>query len=376
VAENKTVAEIARDFMDEGASWVEGQGRANLMARTMSQWAYNHGSMKAYTDAGVKSEWLASSDACAEVCLPLNGVVADRGGLFEGQAYPGHPNCVIGETPVFIPRGDALAGLVAAYCGPIVEITFADGRRMSVTANHMLLTPYGFARAQHLRKGDAILDCAAFERVILRDPNYDGYPARADEIVESLAEARSMAACGVKATAKNLNGDGIFCEGEIGIIRPDSLLPRHKVTGSAEHSSEQSFGSGCPGLVTLDAERNLAAMLKALRLSVGGVPRLSECPTFSRRHVGEPKRVGLGLRSADNTGSGETALDNGARHLPLKGDGLFRLPAGVRTARISRLRFRECSTHVYTLQTKSTLYTINGLVSSNCQCTVIPVLEA
>lgn len=103
VAENKTVAQIARDFLDEGASWVDGQGRANLMARTMSQWAYNHGSMEAYADAGAKSEWLASTDACPEICWPLNTVVADAGGIFNGpngpQTYPGHPNCQCAVIP-------------------------------------------------------------------------------------------------------------------------------------------------------------------------------------------------------------------------------------------------------------------------------------
>ena len=100
VAENRTVAEIARDFADEGASWVSGTGRANMMARTMSQWAYNHGSMEAYADAGAKSEWLASTDACEPICLPLNGVIADEGGLFNGQMFTGHPNCQCTVIPV------------------------------------------------------------------------------------------------------------------------------------------------------------------------------------------------------------------------------------------------------------------------------------
>lgn len=100
VAENKTAAQIANDFVDEGASWVEGRGRADLMARTMSQWAYAEGSKTAYHDNGVKAEWLASSDAC-EGCLALDGEVEDDAGTFKGETYPLHPHEQCALVPHF-----------------------------------------------------------------------------------------------------------------------------------------------------------------------------------------------------------------------------------------------------------------------------------
>ena len=72
IAEGLTTTEIAHTFLDEGASVLAGLDRADLMARCMTSWSYNNGSMEAYKDAGYKTELLASSDACAD-CLGHSG---------------------------------------------------------------------------------------------------------------------------------------------------------------------------------------------------------------------------------------------------------------------------------------------------------------
>jgi len=74
---------------------------------------------------------------------------------------PFHPNCLL-PGPQIKSSGGIIAGMRARYNGKAVKVTLTNGSNVSVTVNHLFLTPKGFAPAHLLRKGDDIFYCPDF----------------------------------------------------------------------------------------------------------------------------------------------------------------------------------------------------------------------
>ena len=120
--------------------------RRETIARTEARHATGEARRAAADREGAQFKvWFTSqdnrvSDACqaneAAGVIPINQEFS--GGV---QHPPQHPNCLVGETPVFSP--DKCAAFVATYSGVVVDIVCSSGSRLTVTANHMFLTPYG-----------------------------------------------------------------------------------------------------------------------------------------------------------------------------------------------------------------------------------------
>ena len=100
---------------------AESRVRANMLARTMTQWSYQEGSMTNFKDAGFeRGEWMATLDeATGEWDEALDGTIVALGGSFvsAGQSFetssganlvcplevqhpPLHPNCRCVILPV------------------------------------------------------------------------------------------------------------------------------------------------------------------------------------------------------------------------------------------------------------------------------------
>jgi len=117
----RTVKQLAEQFVQEGITSVT--SRANMLARTYTNWAQNEGAMARYADAGVElMEWAATvDDATRPHHAALDGVVIPLGKTFykKGEAYavgdssrqvkfdikhpPLEPNCRCVLIPVIDP---------------------------------------------------------------------------------------------------------------------------------------------------------------------------------------------------------------------------------------------------------------------------------
>ena len=308
---------------------------------------------------------------------------------------PLHPNCLIGETPVLAP--DKLAGLVATYNGPVIELTFADSRRLTVTPNHMLLSPQGFVKGGVLHKGSYVLDCPAFERIIARDPNHHGQPTRIDDAVKAFSESLGVTTRRVPVASEYLHGDAVFSQGYIDIIASNRLVDFASKSSRKKHFGAKPVGLADIMLSNLISERNLAAMLLCLAPAADSiVSRRSLSASFSGGHLGCSKQTGGGTTSDFDASFEQPPIDGGAAHVEPARERLRGFSGKVALAerlnvqvlhpvlspfsnalkpiQIMAVRTYHYTGKVYDLSTTSTLYLANGIVSSNCECTLVPVL--
>jgi hypothetical protein len=361
-------------------------------------------------------------------CACLDGQVFQEDDALKPE-IPLHPRCLTPETPVFAP--DKIAAFVSTYCGPVFEIGLSDGRRFTVTPNHMFLTPNGFTPAKSLRKGGNIISSALSNGPpSLIGPNNDRNQARIDETVEAFAKTPGMRTVGVPHAPENFHGDGEFIKGYIEIIMPDSLLRGDFEAFSNEHRHKLPFpfaGELPPDAFT--ALSNFYKPLFWLRLATGGfVSGKSVSDMLIDGPGGHHKPIGFHYPPQGDSFREQPGPNGATGNIELFGDGILRhagqigggdflngdvslerfrlglavdrfdsiapkdIGNGVRTnaellgefartfagqislANISFIRERNFTGHVYDLQTLTSLYYINWTIASNCRCMWLPEL--
>lgn len=336
---------------------------------------------------------------------------------------PSHPNCVVGETTVFAP--DNIAAFVSTYCGPIFDITFSTGARVSVTANHMFLTRDGFTAAKSINKGDYIFSSpneGVFRRLF--SPNNDRNPPRIDKCVHALSESRGMTTLHVPAAAKDLHGDGEFFDGNIDIIAPDCLLRGDYETFFDEYVGKDFFTKANVSAVPFDGSRYFPPMFLGLWLSLNcHVSGMSILDVFLSGSSAHHKPVGVGIASPFDSNISKKFLDDNPfavisfgerpfgfageiqRNKFFSGDSVANsscwesnflehpdngvcgnseflrhvrktLVGKIPLAQVVNVKVRDFSGHVYDLQTFSSLYLVNGIVTSNCRGLYIPLAKS
>lgn len=344
--------------------------------------------------------------------IPINEAFASG-----NQTPPHHIRCLVGNTPIL--AGGIVSAFRASYSGPVIEIHLADGRDITATPNHMFLTPLGFACAKSLREGDEILDCALFKRMTCTvNPNDDGKPATIEQVVTSLTKDFGMISVSMPPAPEDFHGDGAFANGNIDVVSAHGFLRDNVQSASNEGGRDNMLTSNRIGHTLLSGNSTLNNALFRLRDTTdGGVGIRRESGAFVGRHAAHAN--GVSGASATDTNpsfdqscsnsatsnfdtlakgefglSGQVSLDHvgvieGSLSPMSTGDsvateGNFNAPRGyierlrnvieafsseITTARILFASERHFSGHVYDLQTVSSLYIANGLVSSNCRCT-------
>jgi len=283
------------------------------------------------------------------------------------SAIPAHPNCILEGTRVIAP--DIVAGLRAFYDGEVLEITLADGRQLSVTPNHMLLTPLGFASAQLLCEGDNVLSYGLSERIIAGRPDDDNSPAAVEKIFEAMLEANKVGVLRIPPSGDDLHGDAVSVQGYIHVIGTNGLLNCDAEAEIAEHRGATPLGGANPCGAPFFGQSALASLFQTAvspadrRMSGNRSP----APFFKRR--GLLANYALAAVPNRNVPLMQPAVYDDARDSELprqlldRGSGLIAVQPIV-----SIRRFNFCG-HVYDLQTNTSLYLADGIVSSNCLCT-------
>lgn len=388
--------ETARETVNRVAKWMkpEARWRARRIAVTESARAFNHGQLASTEelDFVVGYRWVLDGDACP-MChaiqrqcpvIPKGGTFAENG---NNQTYkqirmpPLHPNCVLGETP--IRASSIISATHAKYHGPIVRIECSDGSCFSVTANHMLLTPTGFARAADLMEGDDVIRTSttpeSFSVPSFDGPNENDRPATADEIFRSLSESGRVTTTRMPVSAENLHGDARFVDGNIDIVRPDSLLWRYFDSFMSQPFDHISFVGRTNDTLQFNRLGGLHSLLNTLRLATdGGMGRLRELKAILWASVRHTNKHGFGsvpLSDANLMQSANNQWSSDVERLRKTLDGL---PGLVTTAKVTKVNIftPQDPVSVYDFETAESMYIIdNGIVSSNCRCTVVAVLD-
>ena len=377
-----------------------------------------------YKDLGVDQIEIVEtldSRTCA-VCQPLDGTVIPLAQYEPGVTVPPfHPNCVLPETVIASPDGEAI--MQSDYSGEIVEFTTANGRRLGITPNHIMLTSRGWVRAKNLIQGDQVIYYCGWDKLIVEpNPAHDNRVPAVEQLFASFLESCAVPPISVPTTAKDFKGDAVE-NGKVDIIFIDSLL-RSKLDSSAGKffGDLPLIGTGKTGEVLLYGNCSLAQFLMGAGFAsdgiMGGLDIAGILLTGSITHH---QLVRLRGGAHYNTRLRKTALNNGFSDRELSGNfvnatariiqgddfiqreffsgvglpdgdsnfiqntnnGLSRtskdigdfcnaFPGVVEFDNIISIDRRFFTGHVYDISSQSTLYLCNGFLSSNCRGTTCP----
>jgi hypothetical protein len=366
---------------------VIGVTRSATMVRTETQRAVNDGVKDTYEKADVQVfERLEALDekTCTDWEFNIGGRIYRGCAAINGQQFTReeadqvdeqtHPNCVHPDT--VIKKEGIVSAFNARYDGPMIEVFLSEDRKVTVTPNHMFLTDRGFAAADFLRKGDHVFYCTGFERIVTDDPDDDNRPSRIEDIVESLAMSGGMATERVPVAPEDLHGDGRFCDGDVDIIRPYSLLGHAgKTTALKPPHTGQLYPAGKSN-ITLFGDSPLQQFLKGAALATdGGMSGSRQSSPFfltRSRHTGLHSGVTISDRDTRINKSGQ---DGTFRDSETLRDLTSRFARHITLHNIVDIKVIQYHGQVYDIQTISTLYCGNGFVMSNCRGTWIPVVD-
>lgn len=255
--------------------------RAELIARSELAAAYAGGTIRTAQARGIGYvRVLASNDErTCPVCAARNGRVypVDRVPL------PFHPRCVLGDTHVS--PGLLAAVLRSRYRGNVVTVGLENGERFTVTTNHPVLTPAGWVKAEALRDGDQLVGqwLHDTERLIAPDPDLHQVPATAEDVFAAFTQSGAVTTVSVPVTSLDLHGDGAFIEGNVDVVRANSLLQGYRETFVLDGASN---GEGLNGGVRFRPFASLsdadAGLLWHSATANGSMGRLREAQALFR----------------------------------------------------------------------------------------------
>lgn len=426
LAEGRNPRELARVIADR----VDAIGitRARTLARTEVIRAHHAANVQEYRNAGIEgvsvmAEWSTAGFRVCPVCSALQG---KRFTLDEIEfEIPKHPNCVAGDSVVLAP--DALVLMETKYSGPVIKVLMADGARLTVTPNHMLLTPHGLVMARFLHDGDDLLYCPSAQGEFIGGPDDNRNPACINEVVKAFAEPLSGSSCSVPLTPVDFHGDGAFCEGDVNIVRADGFLCDGINTKMGEMFQGFQF-NGRSIFDVLFADGTFTEFFKGAFLPPDSCVGFSrEELAFLRGSLLHPQKHGLTPVPGNDIQFFEAAGDNTPIHpkpfrhgfdrqaiidhfqdcfgrdlMPVAGasfsEGQTRLgevslkgvaftstnegcqPVEGFASHVTRMQIKDVeiahveSLPMFDVTTMSTGYIVNGILSSNCRCVAIPIV--
>ena len=322
-------------------------------------------------------------------------------------------NCFPAETPV---RCDATVGLKTWYAGEMVEFETAAGKRLTVTANHPVLTRRGWIAASGVEKGDDLIDAGSNGNAALVGVvDHQHPPASAENLFEALA-AQGLRI--VPMAPDDFHGDAALRKPEIYIAGADGAL-MHKIEAAthqgigqrrldvALHGRVESAGiaAGSPlaapvvddAILAQDAAngwlgdakapRNLRLADKgdavqrdnlALGVVIAGVGSSPGGAHDRRRFPALPDADPSILLRVAAPAQGNPVLSQDAGEGVTAGPQLFRklleANAGLIAAdEVVSVRKFDWAGHVYDFSTSTGLIVAGGVVVSNCHCRVVAV---
>ena len=285
-------------------------------------------------------------------------------------AYPGDAalppadsiNCVPAGTLI---SGDAQLGLEAMYAGPMIQFDTAAGHRLTVTANHPVLTEHGFIPAHSLGKGTNLIRHLGWRASIGSVDEQDS-PALIENVITSLAVRGSVHET---PSALDLHGDAKRTNGDIRIVGAN----RELWLASRNHLEERTLESAYavePGVICSGAS-NLA--LQRVNVPAPTSPsRTALALHVNAGHATPLEPLSFGPAAQLDIRRSEISINTGAADPAFASDLLDRHAIAVALDPIIEVREFDFCGHVYDLQTVGGWTLAQGLFISNCRCFVTP----
>jgi hypothetical protein len=365
-----------------------------------------------------------------QVCIMLNGKQWSLPGyepIGHNEVWPGviaHWNCVA-EGQVADAHGqEILRGYSRDYCGPLITIESAGGKKLTITPNHPILTPAGFVGASDLCEGGYVISefvpVVSFGTVFQQFDAKQG-PALIEEVTGALEKSRDFSTASVILAGIDFHGDGE--DGQVAVVSTHRSLRNEVQIAHGEqlpqmnflrtrigsdiasfdsHCSARSFGVTTTGGTGTTDPLCLRAIWRGLPSPTHGgafvahgmpgspnpsVERL--CIAADRSNdiqpVFSPNIPGDGCRFAFSGDSGATGADSSslepsikaaAREAKLVGNLLSGKFGTVQREEIISIRRWHGKVRVHNLETRENFYSVQGIVTGNCRSTQVAVTKS
>lgn len=282
---------------------------------------------------------------------------------------PLHPRCVTADSIIFAP--DAVAGIESDYNGPIAKIMLRSGRKISSTVNHMFLTSMGWCSAGMLAKGDDVFCCKGIERTVY-GPDDNWEPTTIKQKVASLSESVGSVTLRHSPAGNDLHGDGIFCKGDINIVRANGFLSHNRKALVGKDINSHCLVETATRTQILSTLGEFAPVFECV-LDAVGIPESREPSLFFRRRSEAISELAGGLFIPELDSRISELTHDGSPGIPeLLGELVGRYPRLVEFDEVVDVDIHNASCKVYDLETTCSLYVANGFLSSNCRCFMLP----
>ena len=364
------------------------RARANLIARTEISRSAGFAQVTVYEQTGaVGKKWLTAKDEkVCPVCSAMDGMIIPvRDNYFSvGDSLPDgtknlyspvgtppvHPACVTEDMLVSSPDARNIQRM--NYSGEIVKITLSNGSFITVTPNHPIFTNRGFVMAKSLNKGDGIL----VERISGINPDSDCSPATVGEVFDTLQKTSGVSTTSVPVSSEDFHGDGKFGNGDIDIVSSDSLL-RDKLEGLGKQFNRFNFNGRLVADELFPGESDFASMLLALAYASDGVVSLGDITKVLGSAPGaHHEAISFLLSSGYNSRLDKAFSDSPSINSESLADFILGLSEKIGFSDVLDIEIEtRHDIHVYDISTTSTVYSTNGVITSNCRCDLIPVYE-
>jgi len=422
--------EIARDLRGSLDSLTK--TRAETLARSEIIAAHAEGQLDAFEALGVEEVGVeaeistAGDDHVCDECAALEGVVLT---IEEARGLiPRHPNCILGDSIVDAP--DVVAAMSGNYSGQVIKIATAKGRVITVTENHILLTQFGFVPAKFLYQGLHLVDAPVPDNQIINGPDNNGNKLCIADVFTSLRESTSMFSMSMPLSPENLHGDGRSFDSEICVVRPDSKLrDQFNPTIRSQSIEDQlpifqlgyfkSSLARCSSFaeffksIAFAADSSMGLCRDGLAILLGGILKTNNVSLASSTWLNAiltqatangvsgtmellrdclnahpilkqfQRLIDWDRNTFSNSGTVDfdaslfkSVLDSVAFNAHAFGNMGDTFSGKMSFDRVVNIEcFHVANTPVFDLFTKSTIYSVNGVLSSNCRCSFKPALK-
>ncbi len=318
IALGKNPIEVARQAIRAGLG--TSFTRMQAISRSEMLRTYRLSSLASYEASRVVGSYIRISARDDRVCAGC--LLADGREYQINEGFDAHPQCLVGGTVVNSPT--VLATSKRWYDGEVIEISTVNGNVLTITPNHPVLTDKGWIAAHLLQEGDNVISSLDGQRTITAvDPNDYSRPAVIEDVLESFARTSGMISLSVPSSPVDFHSDGM--NGNVDIVRADSLLQDGRQTAVGQPSREQAFAIGGVGLGLLFADRAIAQLLESPLLAAGGDMHGSgEAGNFFRRALAHHQAIGVSLPTNGNASFKQAIADSGAGSAVSLSNGIFR----------------------------------------------------
>jgi len=339
-------------------------------------------------DLSVTSSWFVANgtivhnsmqdEAVRDTHRPLHGVRRLRGETFPvggfALQYPGQPvgppevwiNCVAPSTKVGWAGQGVLAITRHVTHGRSVHLRLIDGRDLTVTPNHPVLTPEGYVKADLLRPGDEVMAAP-----LSVGPQVADVEPSAEQLFRAMSKVGVVERVGVAAV--DFHGD--VPDEEVQVVWADGdLAAELRVQGGDQALvrlgvREVTFSDAS----LLDLARGEGVALPASSGAARGMGGGGVGTALLGRHAGHAQPVGLAGTAGFQPEPTQVDVDGASldaefpRHLE------DALALGMAATQVVGVERGEGRHEWYNLHTDRNWYSANGVVTHNCRC-VLAVL--